>query len=106
MKWFIALAAVVQGSAVWAEDSPCVKEYRRIYIEFARTNNPSYAEAADIYAMYFDYANRLNTTPEAEYVFKKMNEGAICSFFGYTLSKRQIENQMFRDMDMQKEKQK
>lgn len=96
MKFWVALILVLGGAPAWATESGCVQEYRKAYIEFGRTNNIRYQDAADIYSIYFDYINGLTAIQNEdqrrmlEFVKKGLDSGSLCTQWGGPKNKIEI----------------
>ncbi len=95
MRWMVFVA--IWGSVqVQAAELACVEKYRTAYIEFSRTNSARYQDAADIYAVYFDYTHGFAVVQNEDHrrmldVIKKgLEGGSFCTYFGATKSKNQI----------------
>ncbi len=100
MKWWVTWLAMWGGLQVQASEPACVLEYRKAYIELARTNDPRYQDAADVYSVYFDFTHGLTPVQSEdqrqvlEVIKSGMESGSLCTFLGYTKSKEQILNQL------------
>lgn len=100
MKLVLILGVIFGGLGANASESECVLEYRKSYIEFARTNDPAYSDAAELYSMYFDYSNGLSGGANAEQrqslelLKAGMDDGSLCTFFGYTRPKGDVESRL------------
>ncbi len=110
MKWMLALLGAMWAGAAGANPpSPCLIEYRKSYMEYSHSKNAAYADAAELYAIYFDHASGLavgqseDQRRAAEIIYKKMNDGSLCRNFIYTftMSKAAALAEVVREMQKQ-----